>query len=253
MRDLVAIPLKPLRVVSLNANKRTQNARNLALLESWLDENEPGLLLLQEPWVHGALSSSKLGQLEFVGGDSNVAAFAVSGLPVSLHRQEGRWLTLSLGSIRFHNVYFPAASTDTQRRAEFLDALAKCIVGDRDFSHVVVGDFNMAPTPTDGIYDDKQSTWTGERERGSFARLVSVAGLVDSTWSLDSPDRFTLERLVNGKPSRFRCDLALVDQRLFQRGAARVVVDHSVRRGTTPFTDHSALKVDLEDVAATGR
>jgi exonuclease III len=235
---------KPFRVVSLNANKRVQSPRSLALLTAWLARVRPDLLLLQEPWPHGKEPSACIGSLSRVAGDSNVAAFAEAALPVVVVAHQARWLTVEVGGRRFHDVYFPAGAGDAKVRADLLDALAARVAGERGARHLIFGDFNMAPTAADGLFDGKPTTWTIRRERAAFERLLAEGGLVDATRTIESAERFTYKRLRGGKVSQYRCDLALVDRRLIDAGAVTIAMDHTVRSGGA-FTDHSAVLVDL--------
>ena len=49
--------------------------------------------------------------------------------------------------------------------------------------------------------------------------------------------------MINGRPCKFRCDLALLSARL--QATARVPYHHSVRIGAAHFADHSAILADL--------
>jgi hypothetical protein len=81
-----------------------------------------------------------------------------------------------------------------------------------------------------------------------LAYLLTSARLIDATCPGDRvKPQFTFERITKGQPSKFRCDLALVSERL---GASVVAsYDHSVRTGDRAFTDHSAVIVDVRDVS----
>ncbi|MFF3358149.1 methyltransferase domain-containing protein [Streptomyces sp. NPDC002917] len=106
---------------------------------------------------------------------------------------------------------------------------------------LVCGDFNLAPRPEDGLFGEETSTFTTEAERQALQQLTQVADLIDTT--ADEAPVFTFERIFNGKPSRFRCDLALLSDHL--TATTTVTVDASVRSGPKGFTDHSALLIDL--------
>ena len=64
------------------------------------------------------------------------------------------------------------------------------------------------------------------------AELIADAGLVDATAS--EPAQFTFERQRAGKPSKFRCDLALIADHLLP--ATTVRYDHGTRTADTAFT-----------------
>ena len=236
-----------LRVASLNANKGTYSARIDALL-AWVDRVSPSILLLQEPWHAGWEPLPALGPLRLIQGNSNVAAYALEPGELALARFEDRWLTLTANGAAVHGVYFPCETSDRRRRAEFLDRLADATLAAPGVPHVVLGDFNLAPTPGDGLYGGDPSRWTSQREREALRSLLAAGGLIDATFAPEQPNGFTFERLQRGKRLQFRCDLALVDRELHQRGALSVRVDHGVRLGRGAFTDHSALILDLEPV-----
>ncbi len=148
-----------------------------------------------------------------------------------------RWQVLRLPSLAVHHVYLSPHSS--KERREHLLALARSI--DPTEGSIVMGDFNLAPRSQDGIFGDRPSLFTKRSEREAFEALLESSGLLDATATSGEPE-FTFERWQNGKPIRFRCDLALLSTCL--RGGAQVIYDHSVR--TDPgFTDHSALVVDV--------
>jgi SAM-dependent methyltransferase len=76
---------------------------------------------------------------------------------------------------------------------------------------------------------------------GSRSRRSMTPALIDTTAS-DVP-LFTFERPFSGTHSRFRCDLALLSEHL--TGSVTVTTRPEVRNGPAPFTDHSALLIDL--------
>jgi hypothetical protein len=113
---------------------------------------------------------------------------------------------------------------------------------ERDKPIVLVGDFNLAPMPTDGRYGDDASKWTSEGERAALAQLVNEIGLVDLTTCFRLGEQhFTFERINKGKWTRFRCDLAFAPD----GPAFAACYDHDVRKGSQAFTDHSACIVDV--------
>lgn len=77
-----------------------------------------------------------------------------------------------------------------------------------DARNITLGDFNLAPRPSDGRFGDTVSGFTSASERSAFAKLMHEHDLVDAPAS-DEPV-FTFSRLVGGVPSSFRCDLALI-------------------------------------------
>jgi len=131
--------------------------------------------------------------------------------------------------------------SSAERRA-MLDELARAISGT---TSVVIGDFNLAPRPEDGLYGDQPSTFTKLPERRAFEHLLGAGDLVDATRpSQGETAAFTFERMQQGRATCFRCDLALVSSHI--AGSATVIYDHSVRATPDAFTDHSALILDVK-------
>lgn len=234
-----------LRVASVNANKGCYNAARRKALLSWLVHVKPDLLLLQEPWPVSREVIPSFGSLSLVRGDSNLAAYALSPALHAVRHSDERWLGLQVGASTIHGVYFPADTRDSRARADFLERLGETVRSQRDVPHAILGDFNLAPTELDGVYGDRPSGWTSTGERRALEALLSAGPLADTGRDPENPNRFTFERSIRGKPSQFRCDLALVDRARFDSGRMRVSFDHTTRRGSGAFTDHSAIILDV--------
>lgn len=237
-----------MRVVSLNGRQGLRNSRNQALLVDWLKRHDADVAVLQEPWKTGAVAPSRLGDLQWAGGNALVAAYSRRALEAKLI--DDRWLLALVGDVAIHGVYFPAASGDSAARAARLAALTTYVENERSVRHVVVGDFNLAPTTADGVYNGQPSGFTSRRERDALAGLLAAGNLVDVVCSAGNERPFTFVREIRGRTSKFRCDLALVDCDRLGSGAIAVSLDHSVRDGSVAFTDHSAVIVDLKTIAA---
>jgi 2-polyprenyl-3-methyl-5-hydroxy-6-metoxy-1,4-benzoquinol methylase len=140
-----------------------------------------------------------------------------------------------------HNVYLsPYSARDRRELLKQIERDLQTGAGPT----IVVGDFNIAPRPEDGMFGTAPSTFTSTGERLALASLLMSGVLFDATCPPDGvPADFTFERLARGKPSNFRCDLALVSESL--REYVTVEYDHSVRKSADGFTDHSALIIDL--------
>lgn len=231
----------------MNANKGGHSSRRAKLL-AWIDRTRPEVLFLQEPWRAGQDPLAAIGPLRFIQGNSNVAAYAREPADFTVARFEDRWLTLHGGGAALHGVYFHCETGERRQRAELLDRLAAAVQAVPMLPHIVVGDFNLAPTHRDGLYGGNPSRWTSEREREALRSLLATGGLIDATFAPKRPNGFTFERAINGRRLQFRCDLALVDGVLHESGDLIVGVDHGVRIGSGAFTDHSALIVDLGGV-----
>ena len=245
----------PLRIASLNLNKGGHTADRLDRLADWLAAWAPSFLFLQEPWSHDRSDPARIPHFHFLGGNSNVACYATE--TEGRHRSvegvdlfDDRALELLLDDTRLSNVYLPATTSSERRRflLRLLDLLRPRSAADR----AILGDFNLAPRPEDGRYGEAESGWTSAAERKALESLLSEFDLVDllpQKGAEESP--FTFERKNKGKLTRFRCDLALTSRRLAERAETLLQFDHRSRVGSSRFTDHSALILDLPIVLRT--
>ncbi|MET9109694.1 endonuclease/exonuclease/phosphatase family protein [Streptomyces zhihengii] len=227
-------------LASVNLNQRLGASGARAKLAAWLRVHGVKIVLTQEPFKPADRTPPTLGGFTFTGGDGHLAAWVSEGLAppaVSLpapwvQRVELDWLV----ALQVHLDAYSSAARTAQ-----LTELGAMAAAERGRPLLVCGDFNLAPRSEDGRFGAEASTFTTEAERSALQRLTQVAGLVDTT--ADEPPVFTFERVFNGKPSRFRCDLALLSDHL--TAATTVTVDASVRTPPAAFTDHSALLIDL--------
>ncbi len=228
-----------MRIVSINLNQRLSNEHARSRFESWLQLMKPDLLIVQEPWHPNCVSMPSLAGYRLVECTVLLAAWIQSNGPEPrAENGSERWQIFHFPGLVVHHVYLSPHSS--KERREQLTSLRLLI--DRGCHNVVLGDFNLAPRPQDGLFGDRPSSFTERSERRAFNELLTSACLLDATADASEPE-FTFERWQNGKPIRFRCDLALLSARL--GGTARVIYDHSVR-SVGGFTDHSALIVDLD-------
>lgn len=239
----------PLRIASLNLNKGGHTEDRLARLSDWLVAWAPSFLFLQEPWSHDRNDPARIPHFHFLGGNSNVACYATE--TEGRHRSvegvdlfDDRALELLLDDTRLSNVYLPATTSSERRR--FLLRLLDLLRPRRAADRAILGDFNLAPRPEDGRYGEGESAWTSTAERKALESLLTEFDLVDllpQKGAEESP--FTFERKNKGQLTRFRCDLALTSRRLAERAETLLQFDHRSRVGSSRFTDHSALILDL--------
>lgn len=232
-----------MRIVSVNLNQRLGRVSSRRAVEAWLADQRPDLLLTQEPWRPEGKPIS-LGGFHLVQATPHLATWVareVAKPQASI--MDPRWQILKLPSLTIHNIYLSPYSS--RARTEILNCLAEQLHADQPA--VVLGDFNLAPRPSDGLFGDSPSLFTKSAERHAFRELLESAKLVDLT-SGTTPE-FTFERVQKGKLIRFRCDLGLLSACLADKSVARY--DHAVR-AADGFTDHSAIIVDLP-VSTTAR
>lgn len=212
-------------------------------MQTWLDGLGCDVLTVQEPWRRTPVKILSPRGYRSIGGNINVWCWlrSHSQLRYRLHI-EPRWERIDLGSLVVYNVYLPEHSKTA--RTKVLGDLRCDALKRTEQPIMLVGDFNLAPALEDGRYGDRVSTWTGKAERAALNRLLSEARLTDMT-SRKCTGRleFSIERMLNGVKSAFRCDLALLSESMASVSAARY--DHSVRVSPSSFTDHSSIIVDI--------
>ncbi len=232
-----------MRIISANLNQRLGNGMARARFESWLMVQAPDLLLAQEPFKPANQTRPDITGYRLISTTPLVSCWLAEchDCPKVIQHCE-RWHEVRFNGLDLHNVYLSPHSSKARR--ELLREMAYTVGGSDEECCVVLGDFNLAPRPEDGVFGDKLSTFTKAGERQAFASLISSGKLVDATCpEPGAPGEFTFERIHKGQSSRFRCDLALVSESL--RGSAAIAYDHSVRQGAGAFTDHSAVLVDV--------
>ncbi|MEU2835085.1 methyltransferase domain-containing protein [Streptomyces lavendulae] len=230
-------------LASINLNKRLGADGARARFAAWLRGHDVAVIVAQEPYKPAERRPPLLPGYVFAGGDGHLATWvrediatpAISAPTGWTQRVELGWLTV----LQVHLDAYTSAARTTQ-----LGELAALAATEGGRPLLICGDFNLAPRPQDGLYDGEVSGFTADTERKALQHLLQSAWLADTTSpGGEAEGEFTFERIFTGKPSRFRCDLALLSDHL----AAGVPVSarHEVRTGPAAFTDHSALLLDL--------
>lgn len=227
-------------LASINLNRRLGAVGARSNLAAWLREHGVTTVLAQEPFKPADREPPSLAGFTFAGGDGHLAVWAsediappaVSSPATWVQRIELEWLLV----LQVHLDAYAGAA-----RAAQLVELTAMTTAEEGRPLLLCGDFNLAPRPEDGLFGAETSTFTTNAERRMLRQLMLRAGLVDTTAA--TAPAFTFERVFSGKPSRFRCDLALLSDHL--TATATVTPDATVRTGERAFTDHSALLIDL--------
>ncbi|MGA5324445.1 methyltransferase domain-containing protein [Streptomyces seoulensis] len=227
-------------LASINLNRRLGAVGARSNLAAWLREHGVKAVLAQEPFKPADRRPPSLAGFTFAGGDGHLAVWtsediappAVSSPAPWVQRIELEWLLV----LQVHLDAYAGAA-----RAAQLAELTAMTAAEDGRPLLLCGDFNLAPRPEDGLFGAETSTFTTNAERRMLRQLMLGAGLVDTT--AETAPAFTFERVFSGKPSRFRCDLALLSDHL--AATATVTPDATVRTGERAFTDHSALLIDL--------
>lgn len=221
-----------MRVASINMNRGVSTRRDK--LEAWLQCVGADVLCVQEPATNASSLPDSIGSMARVSGSERVAVWTREGIERAFEWMSEHWVRALIAGWTIDAVYLPAKGK--MKRAAEIKALTRA----RTERRLIVGDFNMAPRPEDGLKNGDISDWTGVRERHAFEKLVA-SGMVDL--GVDDPHRFTfVNRAVEGD-SRHRCDLALVSSE--SRAGTTYRSDPTVQSGAGRFTDHSAILVEL--------
>lgn len=227
-------------LASINLNKRLGANDARFRLATWLRAHQVQVVLAQEPFKPADRTPPVIAGFTFAGGDGHLAAWinedlaapAVSCPRPWVQRIELDWLVV----LQVHLDAYASASRTAQ-----LAELGVLAAAEDGRPLLICGDFNLAPRAEDGLFGEETSTFTTDGERAMLRQLRQGAGLVDTT--ADEAPAFTFERVLSGRLSRFRCDLALISDHLAL--ATEVTTDASVRSDPTAFTDHSAVLIDL--------
>lgn len=228
-------------LLSINLNKRLGADGARARFAAWLRTHDVAVIVAQEPYKPADRRPPLLPGYVLAGGNGHLATWVrediatptVSAPTGWAQRVELGWLTV----LQVHLDAYTSAARTTQ-----LGELATLAAAEGGRPLLICGDFNLAPRPQDGLYDGEVSRFTADTERKALQHLLQTAWLVDTT-SADREAEFTFERLLTGKLSRFRCDLALLSDHL--TAGVPVAARHEVRTGPAAFTDHSAILLDL--------
>ncbi|MEU6928317.1 methyltransferase domain-containing protein [Streptomyces sp. NPDC046374] len=227
-------------LASVNLNKRLGADGARSRLATWLRERRVQAVLAQEPFKPVDRTAPALPGFTFAGGDGRLAAWISEDLARPAVTSPHPWVQrVELDWLAVFQVHLD--SRTSAARADQLARLGELAAAEDGRPLLICGDFNLAPRPQDGLAGDRPSTFTTQQERDRLRHLIHSARLVDTT--AEGPVVFTFERTFHGRPTRVRCDLALLSDHVVP--TVRVTTDPVVRSGPEEFTDHSAVLVDL--------
>jgi exonuclease III len=217
----------PMRIVSANLNQRLGNPAARSRVGIWLGTKAPDLFLSQEPFKPSQQERPSIGGYRLVSTSPLISCWIAQRHPCpKVVEHSERWHEIRHNGVCAHNVYL-SPNSSAERRA-LLNDLSNAIREAEANAMVITGDFNLAPRLEDGLFGDQPSTFTRPPERRAFEDLLASANLVDATCPSPGGNlEFTFERVRQGRPNRFRCDLALISSHISE--AAAVKYDHSVR------------------------
>jgi hypothetical protein len=128
----------------------------------------PRLFLSQEPFQLSSSVRPELTGFRLLATNPLTSCWiADHHVDLPVRQLSDRWQIVMLDGLAVHNVYLSPYSA--KERCGLLCAIAASLstVG----PSIVVGDFNLAPRPEDGVFGTKPSTFTSAAERKSFASL----------------------------------------------------------------------------------
>ena len=230
-----------MRIASLNLGRRLRSLLRSGVLDSWLEDHAIDVLLAQDPFPPSRLPVPSPTGFFSLGGSERVHAWARSSLSIGpAERVSDYSQMVPIGYLSAFNVYLDASRQRT--RAQQLAGIARRLKHRTASPCLVVGDFNLAPTESDGLVDGRISKFNGLTDRKAYRELVEGAQLRDMAASCDHAG-FTREVTIAGRSLQFRCDLALLSRYCLDQFVLEY--DHGTRAGTGAFTDHSALIIGV--------
>ena len=229
-----------MRLASINLRRCLGKPAKVLQARFWLAAHKPDFVLAQDPGGAKADLRTVFPGWKLLDATEFVATWQlesiISSKPIYL---EPRIALFNYLELVFANAYL--CPNKSAKRALSLELL--CVKLQKiNKKAIVTGDFNLAPEAHDGLFGQDISQWTSTKERSAFQNVLSSCALKDALSPANcGRQEFSLERTINGKLSRFRCDIALIPISLKNYSAQ---YDHSVRVGKTAFTDHSAIILD---------
>lgn len=224
----------------INLRKRGANQSVRAIVDQLISERSVDLLLLQESTAGGRrLPDTAFQGMKplMISGDLSMFAKRKAD-EVRLLVDHPRWVICSWRDIRIVNVHLSPYSS-SQRRTELAQLASTLRAG----KLLLGGDFNITPNREDAEYAGGESNWSPPAEKLRFAEFLQELKLTDIL-TFARGGGYTVERRINGREARFRCDMLLASRS--QEAQLKASYVHETRLGPLAFTDHSAIQAKLE-------
>lgn len=226
-------------LVGINLNKRFNSSIPHQFFENWLAENQARVVCAQEPFLKQP-SELKFANYYPIGGNKKVFTWMDYGLiPPKQKLINDFCQKLEFENLLIYNVYLDAYKQTT--RAVQLRQINQNIPRETGKPVLIVGDFNISPTPEEGLSSGVPSGFNSEIDRHPLRTIVDSVHLTDVGHS--NPPVWTVVRKVKNDLIEYRCDLVLASRFLADRLVFKS--DASTRKGAIAFTDHSGLVVKL--------
>jgi endonuclease/exonuclease/phosphatase family metal-dependent hydrolase len=230
-----------IRLACLNLNKRANNKVTRTRILKWLNDNYIDFFAAQEPWQKVGIDLEEFSDWTPLGGNRRVFSWIRSTYESpSIHNIEDFLQRIEIGYLVLYNTYLSAY--EQEDRAEQIKIISEVLRKEEDRPILLIGDFNIAPRPEDGISNGRPSNFNSATDREPLEFMIEEIHLEDLAVRAEKKD-WTIERTVRGKLIQFRCDLALASD--YISNELPITQDNSVRHGPEEFTDHSALIIDL--------
>ena len=202
---------------------------------------------------NGVAIASRLPLVDPVAGFSGMPGFDKNG---EAPQWEARCVSATIDGYRVWSVYVPNGRSLTDPhfsyKLEWLTQLGHAVADDRatspGLSHIVGGDFNIAPRPEDmgdPAFVEGMSTHVSPAERQTLQDFLNRAELTDLVRPL-IPEGFTFWDYTQGKFSKnqgMRIDFLFGDKSLAS-DVVKAIIDRSQRTGEQP-SDHVPVIVDI--------
>jgi len=231
-----------MKIISMNLNKRLHTLTKRSDFIAWINDQSPDIICLQEVCKRSVFTPKGFSQYEWIEGNNNTSIYVHDSFTYKSTKATKDFSFLYLTDATcIVSVYFSAyKSAQRVKQLEELSYQLSELAATEEIDNViVVGDFNLAPRPIDGLVNSGFSKFTSHQERATFASFLRHHKLMD----LGIDAGFTIERAYQRRyHTQFRVDLALV------RAKKRVSAtwDHRVREKNL-FTDHSAIILEVRD------
>ncbi len=233
-----------MKIISVNCNKRLGNEESLQKMMEWLGGHDPDLVLVPEPWQASSIGKVRLAGFDLLGFSDRLAAWGKTGHnPAQFTVVTDYYNLIEYPDLIISSVYLDPYTKKGRR--DQLNNVADHL-SSKVGNHLILGDFNLAPRPIDGLTGGKPSKYHGKEDRGALENLMTRYDLTDvldhehlgeQHYSIIPPNR-TPELL-------FRVDLCLASTSLAGGGNFTANYDHVTRDIANGFTDHSAIVVEL--------
>lgn len=228
-------------LVSVNLNKRFNSQETRGKLAHWLSCHHADVVLVQEPWKAAPITSAHFADFMPIGGNGRVFLWLHARYrALKIDMVEEFCQRIELNYVIVYNVYLDAY--DRRQRAWQLSRIQHNVIAEGNRPVLILGDFNIAPEPSDGLINGKVSTFNSEIDRGSLRQLLETCSLVDLGRGTEL-SQWTIERELRDQKVQFRCDLALVSD--YISPAIDLRLDSTTRATPHAFTDHSGLVLNI--------